>query len=360
MGKWDGWRSFAVVVVPVASACGSEATKTTRHGARPSTFAQLRTTGNLTPMRPASMFRPTVEPSGYRLAVAGRGGHVTELSSDSFGTVEPVIVLAHSRSVDALAGDTYTVSAVRYDGLEGRFAQASEGYVGRSQSRRVADKRALFTPPGRRRDGINVPIDLVVDFGHGGAVRVSGTKQPSEADLVKVAERAALDGRHRPTVAHPPGGLVTIARLNADQVAATKQPYVADTHGPVPGPPSGYTAAYLDPQSVGGPQSSIVFMSLPGSSSDPFAVALVRHADGDGSEQTTVKGKSAWLITHTYSAAVMSRSLVFVGPDGNLFTVSTSGDPSRIPSPAALRRTAGGVRPATATQWRELVQRSAH
>ena len=351
--------SCAVLVAAVAVMCGCTSTKPKSSGAGPSTTAEAPVTAaRLTPSRPASPFRPTVEPAGYQLAVAGRGSYVTELSSDSVGTVEPMIVLADPRLSEPLAGDVYTVSAVRYDSLEAKFAQASRGYVGRSRPRRVRGRSALFTPPGLRRDGIRVPIDLVVDFGNGWAVRVWGTKRAREADVIRVAALASLNRDHMPMVAHPPSGLTTVSRVAADEVAATTQDKITRPDLPIPGPPTGYSAGYFDPHPVNGQDTSVVFLSLRGSASDLLAVKLVREAQGDSSERATVVGRSAWLITHEYDPTTISRSIVFVGPVGNLFLVTATGNRARIPDFAALERMAAGVRSATSEQWQALVRRA--
>jgi hypothetical protein len=326
-----GLRSMAIVVALTAAACGSDSGGGGEQAADPSPFT----------------FDRAAVPSGYELAVAGRGNQRAAWGSDSSGTDEPFTVLAPPGD-DATSERAVVVSVTGFAGYEGGFDQAAFG----SRHLRLDDREAIYGPAHDRAGGAR-RADLVVRHGDDLAVRVTarGATQDELADVARRVEPAG-DRGEAPAV-EAGGGLEVVGSVDADAVVALDGGF-APFSDDVPGPEGSYSAGWLAPG-----RGSLVVQTVPGDAADlPAFGGLEAFAyDQTFSLRTVDDGSGAAVVVdRTYTGggpAFSDRAVVVDAGDGQLVVVVARGP--TVPEDGELLALARTVEPVEPGAWEELV-----
>jgi hypothetical protein len=322
---------MVIAVALTAAACGSDGGGSTAERADPSPFT----------------FDRAAVPSGYELAVAGRGNQRPAWGSDSSGTDEPFTVLAPPGD-DATSERAVVVSVTGFAGYEGGFDQAAFG------SRRIRiDGREARYGPASERAGRRRWADLVVRHGDDLAVRVTAPSATQEqlADIARRVEPA--DDQGEAPAVEAGGGLEVVGSVDADAVVALDGGF-APFSDDVPGPEGSFSAGWVAPG-----RGSLVVQTVRGDAADlPALGGLEAFAyDQTFSLRTVDDGSGAAVVVdRTYTGGGPSfsdRAVVVDAGDGQLVVVVARGP--TVPEDAELLALARTVEPVDPGAWEELV-----
>jgi hypothetical protein len=322
---------MVVVVALTAAACGSDSGGGGDPAADPSPFT----------------FDRAAVPTGYELAVAGRGNQRPAWGSDSSGTDEPFTVLAPPGE-DATSERAVVVSVTGFAGYEGGFDQAAFGSV----HLRIDGREAIYGPAhdraGRRRRA-----DLVVRHGDDLAVRVTapGATQDELVDIAGAVEPSGDQGE-APAV-EAAGDLEVVGSVDADALVALDGGFAPFTDD-VPGPQGSYSAGWVTPG-----RGSLVVQTVRGDAADlPALGGLEAFAyDQTFSLRTVDDGSGgAVVVDRRYTGGGPSfsdRAVVVDAGDGQLVVVVARGP--TVPEDAELLALARTVRPTDPGTWEDFV-----
>lgn len=312
----------------------------------------------------AHPFRIGQPPAGYRLVQAGRGTRTQAWGDDTFGSEEPVTLLAPVGQGPG-GPDEIRVSVFGYQGYQGELSQGSYGYVvnaDRLEGFQIDGEPAIYSPDFS--DGnIRRPADLVVDKGDGVGLRV--TKSGGSRDELTAVARGAepLDDSIRaPGVARPPEGLEVVGSADAD-VAYSLEESPVPYSGQLPAGTRAWCAVWALPITPEGAwraeYGSVVVTTLPGESLDlDAAVAVVRRpferTPAPRIERIEVAGRPGIVLRFPDTEAQGARRAVATSTaGGDLLTVAGYG--ASQPAEDELIAVAASVEEATPAEWEQMV-----
>jgi hypothetical protein len=301
-------------------------------------------------------------PRGFAAPRWEVGSRPAVLSDDSFGGVEPFLVVAP----DGWDGDPDAVAVVTLvDGSsnEGGLEQALPDYLGVRHPTTLGHHQAwIYRGTAKDATGRTIPRQVVVRLDGERGVRVI-SRGVAVATLEQIARRASLASR-RPVLAEPPQGWSVVSQLGAEATAVLDATWYAWPPRQHLLPASGARAGTWTRG-----EDELQVLRVDGSASDLDAAGLVRLADWAPQREpgwTVARVDGSWLAEHREGPGLAGgapvrarRELTTLGRDGGLVAVEVSGPRlSELPSVADLRRVAAGVRTDQAAWDRAVAEAS--
>lgn len=314
---------------------------------------------------PSSPFAVAAPPPGFDLVSAGVGASAPDWGEDSFGTTQPVTVLAPGG--DVTDPGIVVVSVTGYIGYQGGLDQAAGASNDDDlRSVEVGGRPARFLPAGDRdQNAATEWAVLTVARGEEEddlAVQVTA-RDATLDELAAVEARVAFAGREQgPVVEDPPDGLEVVGSGGTDAVLATYASGSRDA-GYVPGSERDHVAVWRS-GAVG-----LAVVTLPGASLDPAGLPglmagasddiEVSEVDVDGRPGIAVAGSTRfapdalsarWVAVTTDWGDTL---FVLAGIDGDGF--GGAPDAALLPSVEDLVAVAASVSPADDATWDAFV-----